>query len=398
MADREQVSTSTLDSDRRRASASQGRQRPALVILINALHSGGAEKTCVELARQLRESYEVQVVGLLTGGPIERELRSLGVGVTVPRSSSGVWVKLQLVWELIRLLRRRRPTMVITFLYLADFIGGSLARVLVPRAAVFWNIRCNVLGADQLGAVSRLFVRINAFASAVVPSGIVYCSRLSRQQHEGIGFRGRRSFVVENSPAAVAFAFDGEKRAAFRLATAVNRFAFLFVGRFDPVKRVDVFIEACARVQRARTGEAQFLLAGSGMDAGNPQLRAVLEASGAAEGFVLLGYVSDQQALYSAADCLVVTSESEGSPNVVYEAMAARLPTLILATVGTEAISGYGVQRLPTRGVKELAEAMHGHLAVGVAADATRMAIGARAAPTEHPLVSFYKNVLAAGC
>ncbi len=392
------MSASSSGTGGQRGSDCDGRQRRAVVIVINALHSGGAEKTCVELARQLRESYDVQVVGLLTGGPIECELRSLGVGVLVPRSPSGTCSKLRLAWELVRLLRRKRPAVVITFLYLADFIGGSLARVLLPRAAVFWNIRCNVLAADRLGAVSRLLTHINSLASPVVPSGIVYCSGLSRQQHERLGFRGRRSFVVENSPAAVPFAFDVEKRAAFRLARAVNCFAFLFVGRFDPGKRVDTFIDACARVQRAPGGEAQFLLAGRGMETDNPELRAVLEASGIAERFILLGYVSDQQALYSAADCLVVTSESEGSPNVVYEAMATRLQTLILATVGTEAIGGYGVRRLPTRSVGELAGAMQGLLAHGVPPEATRIAPGARAAPAEHPLVSFYKSVLAAGC
>jgi glycosyltransferase involved in cell wall biosynthesis len=369
-----------------------------VIIVINALHSGGAEKTCVELARHLRDSYDVHVVGLLTGGPTERELRSLGVGVMVPRGSSGAWVKLRLAWDLCSLLRRKRPAAVITFLYAADFIGGLLARLLLPRAHVFWNIRCNVLASDRLSAASRLFARLNALTSSVLPSGIVYCSRLSRQQHERLGFRGPGSFIVENSAAAVPFGFDLQKRAALRRDRAIDRFAFLFVGRFDPVKRVDVFIEACARVAPVRTGDAQFLLAGRGMEAGNPQLLAMLEASGIAERCCLLGYVGDQQALYSAADCLVVTSESEGSPNVVYEAMATRLQTVILATVGTEAIRGVGVQRLSTRSIDDLVDAMEQLLARGVPPDSTRTAADTETAPVEHPLVSFYKSVLAAGC
>jgi glycosyltransferase involved in cell wall biosynthesis len=369
--------------------------RASVILIINALHSGGAETTCIELARQLRDSYNVQVLALLGGGPAERELRALGVAVAVPSPGSGTWSRLRHAWYLARLLRRNRPVAVITFLYVADFVGGTLARVLLPRTAVFWNVRCNVLPRDRVSAVSRWCARVNALISPLVPSGIVYCSGLSRQQHELLGFRSRRSFVVENSPAAVRFVFDADKRAALRRDRAVDEFVFLFVGRFDPVKRVDTFIDACARVQQARAGGVRFQFAGQGMDADNPQLQAVLETSGIADRCELLGYVSDPQALYSAADCVVVTSESEGSPNVVYEAMATRLHTLILATLGTEGISGYRVQRLRTRSVDDLAEAMTRLVAAGVPADATRLPLAGEPAPVEHPLVRFYRGVLA---
>jgi glycosyltransferase involved in cell wall biosynthesis len=370
-------------------------QRAAVILIINALHSGGTETTCIELARQLRNAYDVRVLALLGGGPAECELRALGVTVAVPSPGSGTWGRLRHAWYLAGLLRRTHPVAVITFLYVADFVGGSLARLLLPRSAVFWNVRCNVLPRGRVSAVSRWCARMNALISPLVPSGIVYCSGLSRQQHERLGFRSRRSFVVENSPAAVRFAFDADKRAALRRDRPVDEFVFLLVGRFDPVKRVDTFIDACARVQQACAGGVRFQLAGQGMDSDNRQLRALLEASGIAESFELLGYVSDPQALYSAADCVVVTSESEGSPNVVYEAMATRLHILILATLGTEAIRGYRVQRLGTRSVDDLADAMTRLVVAGAPPDATRLPLAGEASPVEHPLVGFYKSVLA---
>jgi glycosyltransferase involved in cell wall biosynthesis len=374
-----------------------GGKQPAVIVVINALHSGGAEMTCIELVQQLRESYEVEVVGLLCGGPAERELRSLGVPVVVPPAGSGRWLKLRLCWSLAGLLRSKRPLAVITFLYVADFVGGSLARLLAPRAKVFWNIRNNVLARSQVGAFSYAAARLNAFISPVVPSAIVYCSPLSRQQHEAFGFRGRRSYVVENSPAAVPFSFSDVKRSTFRGRLPGDAFLFLFAGRFDPVKRVDTFIDACARVQRGCGANLRFLMAGHGMEWSNPQLSGAVQASGIAARFELLGFVSDRQALYSGADCLIVTSESEGSPNVVYEAMATRLQTVILATLGTEGVSGYGVLRLPTRSLEELTNAMMRLVARGVPADAERMSVGGvSVSAAEHPLASFYKSVLPA--
>jgi glycosyltransferase involved in cell wall biosynthesis len=171
---------------------------------------------------------------------------------------------------------------------------------------------------------------------------------------------------------------------------------FLFVGRFDVVKRVDLFIEACARVHRAGQGNMRFLIAGQGMESQNRDLTAMLRRSGVADRFELLGHVCDPQMLYSAADCLIVTSESEGSPNVVYEAIATRLQSVILATPGTETISGFGVLRLPTRSIEALTDAMTRLGALGIPDSATRWPSEAARAVAEHPLVTFYKSMLPA--
>jgi glycosyltransferase involved in cell wall biosynthesis len=365
-----------------------------IVIVINALHSGGAEKSCIELARFMNAGYELEVIALLDGGPAAEELRAAGVKVTLLQAT-GPWRQLVSCWRLAKLFRTRRPDVVITFLYLADLVGGALARMLVPDVKVYWNIRNNLLARNQVGTISYAASRLNARLSRVVPSVVVYCSPVARAQHESIGYRGTQSPVVENTPASVPFVFSAERRAAFRRARFDGDFVFLFVGRFDPVKRVDVFIDACARVHRHTAGAARFAIAGRAMDLENPWLKQVIEASGIAERFALLGHVSDQQLMYSGADCLIVTSETEGSPNAVYEAMATQLQTIILATVGTENIKGPGVRRLASRSVEDLVQAMVAVVARGIpAAESRQTAEGARSAAMEHPLVSYYRTVL----
>jgi hypothetical protein len=75
--------------------------------------------------------------------------------------------------------------------------------------------------------------------------------------------------------------------------------------------------------------------------------------------------------------------------------MATRLQSVILATLGTEAVSGYGVLRLSTRNPEALVDAMTRLAARGVPADAERVSTrDAFASAGEHPLVTFYKRVL----
>jgi glycosyltransferase involved in cell wall biosynthesis len=364
----------------------------SIVIIINALYSGGAEKTCIELAQRLGEHFDIEVVALVCGGPAERELRALGVKVTILNASAGLRERLLLGWRLGGLLRRKKPIAVITFLYIADFAGSVLTRLLIPRARIFWNIRNNVLPRSHIGTFSSVIFRLNGFFSGRLPSCIVYCSQTARLQHEAVGYHCKDSYVIENSAESVPFVFSPAKRAAFPQRGVAGEFIFLFVGRFDSVKRVDLFVEACARACRSCDGGVRFLIAGRGMDRNNASLRSLLSASGVPERFELLGHVDDQQALYSAADCLVVTSESEGSPNVIYEAMATRLKTVILATVGTEDISGWGVHRLATRDIDALVATLCELVKVGVPQEATRLSPAGR--PVDHPLVRFYKEYL----
>jgi glycosyltransferase involved in cell wall biosynthesis len=367
---------------------------PCVFIVINALHSGGAEKSCIELCGYLAGRCDLHVIALLGGGPAEQELLASGVAVTLLQGN-GLAGQMRAWARLAGLLRKHRPQTVITFLYLSDLFGGALARVCAPGAQVYWNIRNNLLSRTQIGSATYVASRLNALLSRAIPEAIVYCSPLARTQHESIGYRARHSAIAENSPASVPFAYDEAKRAAWRSGWAEQELAFLFVGRFDPVKRVDLFIEACAESYRRCGGPVRFQIAGRGMEADNTWLTQRIAATGIGERFVLLGHVSDRSALYSGADCLVVTSESEGSPNAVYEAMATGLQTLILATEGTEGIGDPLVRRIPTRSVSDLADAMVGVVrarAASICARSERRRAGG--APVEHPLVAYYRSVL----
>jgi len=88
------------------------------------------------------------------------------------------------------------------------------------------------------------------------------------------------------------------------------------------------------------------------------------------------------------------SAADDGSPNVVYEAMATRLPTVIWATVGTEAIEGWGIHRLETRRMEDLVDLMERLATAGAPVVSERLDRQEVAVPSEHPLVTFYKKLL----
>ena len=100
----------------------------------------------------------------------------------------------------------------------------------------------------------------------------------------------------------------------------------LAAARLYPQKRLDRFLEA---IRLARRSCPQIL----GVIAGDGELRGELEAHAARLGIVpggaiFLGQRSDVPCLMKGADIFVLTSDWEGMPNVVQEAMAACLPVV----------------------------------------------------------------------
>jgi glycosyltransferase involved in cell wall biosynthesis len=360
-----------------------------VIVVMNNLHSGGAEKTCLELVNALADRCDFTVISLLSGGPAAAELRAAGAEVVL-LEAAGPFRMWRAAWRLARLMGRLRPVAVVTLLYFADLIGGLFARWFAPRAHVYWNVRNNVLAREQTSAGSFVAARIAARLSRFLPHTVVYCSATARAQHETLGYEPKNAAVVENSMAAVPFRFSAEARVRLREGLARdNECVYLFVGRFDPVKRVDVFLDACDALLARGDLPVRFLLAGRGMEPSNDWLRHRLERSRAPARFATLGYVTDRQALYSGADCLVVTSETEGSPNVLYEAQATQLLAIVLATQGTEHLQGAGIVRLATRDLEPMVDAMWGVLT------SSRPPRGTGAQPvSEHPLAAYLRAAL----
>jgi glycosyltransferase involved in cell wall biosynthesis len=107
------------------------------------------------------------------------------------------------------------------------------------------------------------------------------------------------------------------------------RIVALAVGRLDDNKRLDVFLKALARAR----GEEPRL---TGMIVGDGPSRDALTRQAADLGLLpggvtFLGQIPNPGPVYAKADIFVHLAKSEGTPNVVLEAMAAGLPVLTTA-------------------------------------------------------------------
>jgi glycosyltransferase involved in cell wall biosynthesis len=119
----------------------------------------------------------------------------------------------------------------------------------------------------------------------------------------------------------------GRAEARARLGFTGKGALALYTGRFGPVKRLHLLVEAVAG-----TPDVHLVLAGEGSE--EQRLRQLVEDRGLAERVTLLPVTDDPAPLYRAADLYVSTSSTEGMSNSVLEAMASGLPVVAATASG----------------------------------------------------------------
>ena len=111
----------------------------------------------------------------------------------------------------------------------------------------------------------------------------------------------------------------------------------LCVGRLSREKAQADLIKAAALLRKEnKQGNLRFILVGEGPD--QQMLKNMARCLLVEDWFVFSGHVSDLRSYYTLADLFVLPSHSEGSPNVLLEAMAAGLPIVATAVGGVPEI------------------------------------------------------------
>ena len=147
--------------------------------------------------------------------------------------------------------------------------------------------------------------------------------------------------------------------------------------RLSPEKGISLLIDVCQQL-RAEVRGVQVLVAGDGN--WRAQFDAICRDEGLDDTVRRLGFVSEIERVYAAADVVVSTSETEGCPNALLEAMAMARPVVATAVDGTAELIHDGIDGLLAwRGS---AEAFAARVAELLASPARRAELGQAALAT----------------
>lgn len=287
---------------------------------------------CKDLLRELSdEGYEVVALS----SP-DDDLREVGqregvrtIGVPMERRISP-WRDLMSLIRLTKVLRQERPLMV---------------HSMTPKAGLL----CMVAG-----WLTRVPVRVHTFTGLVWPTATglarrvlmltdwVTCRCATHVVPEGEGVKHDLQQHITSKPMRILGYGNvrGIDLVYWKRQTHLHTEAcltFVFVGRIVRDKGVNELVSAFVRLH-AQYPNTRLLLVGpaeAGIDPVSPETQQLIETS---EGIEAIGAQSDVRPYYEQSDVLVFPSYREGFPNVVIEAGAMELPSIVTDINGSREI------------------------------------------------------------
>jgi glycosyltransferase involved in cell wall biosynthesis len=282
--------------------------------LVPVLRVGGLERVATTLSLALHERVARVVVCSKGGPPFEPALRAAGVPVEhVPRPTPKPGQLARSTWALARVLRREQPHVLHAHNPAAALAAVAARRLAgLPHTAIVATYHGVLPG--RVGRATRVLA---AAADAVVGVG-----PSSTRALLDAGLADATARTIHNAVDATTSRSADEIRAELDAADAE---LVVTVGRYAAEKNQALLLEAAARLAPSRP-RLRVVLVGDGPLEDDLRRRVVeLGLDGVA---TVTGERGDAVDVTAAGDVFVLSSDSEGLPLVLLEAMAAGTPVV----------------------------------------------------------------------
>ena len=285
-----------------------------IFFVINSLGGGGAERVMVTLLNHsagVRGDHGIQLVLLDREDVAYEPPSSIRVHQLDCRHSA-----LRSILGLRELIRRERPDIICSFLTRSNVASYFASRG--TGAALVMSERANTrsqLGGGIRGLISRSLVRVSypkADRLIAVSKGVAEdLSRYFRVPSE------RVTTIYNPLDVQAIRAAAGED-----CGLAVHGPYILAAGRLQPVKNFDLLVRAFAKSRVP----CKLVIAGEGPE--RERLEALVEELGLGGRVLLPGFVANPFPLVAGAHIFALSSNSEGFPNAILEALALGVPVV----------------------------------------------------------------------
>jgi len=295
-----------------------------VLLLTTDLQVGGVPLHLHRLARGLKHrGWQVSVACLAGWGPVADRIAADGIvveafGAEGPRD-------LRCLDRLARCLRRRRPDLLHSLLFHANMAARLVgAAAGLPARRIVCEIQTVEIERRWHLTLDNLTCRLCAVQ---VVNSLGVLEHLSRNAHLP---RGRLRLIHGGVDATGL----GSAKPLSRKLLGAERddLLWVWVGRLDPVKGLEVLIQAMS--SHLADLPVRLLLVGEGPL--GPLLKKTISQSRLDNRVLLLGRRDDVPDILATADAFVLPSRTEGFPNALLEAMAAGLPCVASDVAGCQ--------------------------------------------------------------
>jgi|688.fasta_scaffold30436_4 glycosyltransferase involved in cell wall biosynthesis len=294
--------------------------------IITSLNIGGAEIMLQKLIIERKiNGYNDSVICLGCRGDIGDKLQKNNVNVHYLHISSS-YTLITGFSKLNKLIKFYNPSIIQTWLYHADLIGGLIG--FLNKIPVIWNIRQTKFNSYK-SIFTILIMRLCAGLSYFIPKVIICAAYSSKISHSKYGYNKSifkvipNGFLVDESPSV-----EKIKDLKNELLISDKDIVIGNVGRFHVDKGYEYFIKA-ASILSDKYQNLKFIMIGNGLDLNNQELINWIRFYQLENKFILIGKSEIVSEYLKIFDIFCLSSISEGFPNVVGEAMLQSKPCVV---------------------------------------------------------------------
>lgn len=274
----------------------------------------------------LSTEYEAKVLSLMPrGSVVGAMLDNDGVPVETLRMNEGR-PSFQAFARLRATVRKTGCDIVHGWMYHGN-VAASLAAYLDRKQPVIWSIHHSIDDITAEKRLTRMIIRLLARMSAST-SAISYCSSVSAQQHEELGFDPSKRFIIPNGIDCDEFQprADARSRLCSTFGIPTDRLIIGNIARAHPMKNHEGFARTVARLYHDGYN-VHGLIIGAGHEEG--AARRVARELGIDDRLATPGPRSDIADLLPGLDVFLLSSAwGEAFPLSVAEAMASGVPAV----------------------------------------------------------------------
>ncbi|NDJ61557.1 MAG: glycosyltransferase family 4 protein [Chloroflexi bacterium] len=283
--------------------------------VVGRLAQGGAEKQLVYMARALKSAgVSVRVYCVTQGEFYQQPLRELGL--------APIWFgqrgnPLLRAWTLAQMNRSFQP-----HIFQATHTYVNLHAAIAAR----------LIGKTSIGAVRNNLAQTYVSAGRWTTLSLKIPSALIVNSHHAMDELRQRALVSEHKPHLLTNVIDLAEFDAKHAQlidpppSTAGSITVMFAARLVPAKRLDRFLRAFS-LARQRVPTLRAVILGEGP--ARPEAETLIhELDLPPQSVMFAGLQANVPAWLRHADIFALSSDDEGFPNVVLEAMAARLPVV----------------------------------------------------------------------
>lgn len=296
----------------------------------------GAEIQLFTLAKQLNSSSDINLsIILMNHGKLEQELLKNKIHTYVfdEQENNSIYI----FYNIYRLLLTIRPDIIHTHRIKENIIGSIAGRL----SGVNHSVRTTHGAPEHNPPIYKiwkhLFKITDRFCGQYLQSKIVTVSHELAKTLLGT-FKQNKIFVIENG--VDIDNIRSRTQTTYLLPGSPESIKVGIVCRLVPVKRVDLFIEIAKNITDLYPGHIEFYIFGDGPLLSKTKNR--IKQLNIENNVYMMGFIENIPKHMQKLDLLLITSDHEGLPMNLLEAMSLQIPVISNSVGGIPDVLGQG--------------------------------------------------------